>query len=473
MSDSIDLEAILAPISEDNPAGEDLRYDPPYEEIKEARRADDPLAQGDWQRDIKKADWDKVISLSLECLASRSKDLQIAAWLTEGLIKKEGFQGLVLGLQVLIGILERYWDSCHPRIEDDDLEFRAAPIEFMNEKLWVCVREVPLTDQDRTGGYSWLKWKESREVGYEADLRNRYGDTDESKKALRDERIADGKLTAEDFDAAVSLSSKEFYEDLARQTAMAAQEFSALDAIVDRQFGKAAPRLAELRTAIEECDQLVTKLLKDKGGRQPAVQAEPAKEKGGGVLSKLFKWHKEGPQGESAGQVLPLRTKGPQMDANDAPSTIDDTAPSPSPYPYPLNLQQISDTGNLEKAVWKEAIQMLETSGMGDALDKLLAASFSAPSVREKNRYRLLTARLCLRAERPDLARPVIEELYSLIEELHLERWESPLWIAEVLDTLYQCLSAGEPSDDDTARARVLFRKLCTTDVTKAMMYRS
>jgi type VI secretion system protein ImpA len=110
---------------------------------------------------------------------------------------------------------------------------------------------------------------------------------------------------------------------------------------------------------------------------------------------------------------------------------------------------------------------------MKEALDKLLAASFSAPSVREKNRYRLLMAKLCLRAERPDLAKPVIEELYSLIEELHLERWESPLWIAEVLDTLYQCLSAGDPSDDELTRAKVLFQRLCTTDVTKAMMYRS
>jgi type VI secretion system protein ImpA len=471
MSDNIDLEAILAPIPGDNPAGENLRYEPLYEEIREARRADDPLAQGDWQRDIKRADWDKVIDLSLQCLASRSKDLQIAAWLTEGLIKKEGFQGLVLGFQILNSFMEQYWDSCYPEIEEGDLEYRAAPMEFMNEKLWVCVREVPLTDESRTNGYSWLKWKESREVGYENDLRNRYGDIDESKKSLRDERIGEGKLTAEDFDAAVALSSKEYYEALARQITTAYQEFSTLDGLVDQKFGKAAPRLAELKGAIEDCDQLVTKILKDKGGRQPTLPAEPAKEKSGGVLSRLFKRQREVPSehGESPSQVLPIRRKGPIMDETGTPSAIENTAP----YPYPLNLQQISDTGNLEKAVWEEVIQTFEGSGMKEALDKLLAASFSAPSVREKNRYRLLMAKLCLRAERPDLAKPVIEELYSLIEELHLERWESPLWIAEVLDTLYQCLSAGEPSDDELTRAKVLFQRLCTTDVTKAMMYRS
>jgi type VI secretion system protein ImpA len=78
-------------------------------------------------------------------------------------------------------------------------------------------------------------------------------------------------------------------------------------------------------------------------------------------------------------------------------------------------------------------------------------------------------AKLCLEAGRQDLARPLIEELNALIEELHLERWESPLWIAEVLDVLYQCLTRGEHSDEDLQKGQVLFQRLCTMDVTKAM----
>ena len=40
-----------------------------------------------------------------------------------------------------------------------------------------------------------------------------------------------------------------------------------------------------------------------------------------------------------------------------------------------------------------------------------------------------------------------------------------------VLEALYQCLTCGEPSDEDLARAQELFRKLCTLDVTKALLY--
>jgi type VI secretion system protein ImpA len=81
-------------------------------------------------------------------------------------------------------------------------------------------------------------------------------------------------------------------------------------------------------------------------------------------------------------------------------------------------------------------------------------------------------AKLCLKADRPDLARPILEELYALIEELHLARWEAPMWIAELHEALYQCLSTGAPTDEDRLRANDLFKKLCTIDVTKAMTYR-
>ena len=39
----IDLEALLQPISEENPAGEYLRYSGIYDQIAEARRADENL----------------------------------------------------------------------------------------------------------------------------------------------------------------------------------------------------------------------------------------------------------------------------------------------------------------------------------------------------------------------------------------------------------------------------------------------
>ncbi|MCU0572171.1 MAG: type VI secretion system protein TssA [Syntrophobacteraceae bacterium] len=447
MTVAVDVEAILKPFPGDNPAGEDLRYSAVYEEIKEARRADDPFDRGDWQREIKKSDWNRVMELASQILTQRTKDLQIAVWLTEGLINKSGFSGLLTGLRIVNGFLTLFWETVYPRIEDDDLEFRAAPLEFLNEKIWVAVKEVPLTDEASTTGYSWFKWKESREVGYEADTKNRYGDIDEGKKRVRDEQLADGKLSAEDFDAAVSQSSLAFYTRLAGEVAQCREEFRSLDAAVDERFGRAAPRLAELKGAIEDCEDLVLRIFKDKGGSEPV--AESKADEGPRHSGSETALEREAVRGESQ----------PLLHAQPLGATA-------------FRAVAFPESPEAESTLWESALATMNVSGIRAALGQLLAASCGAPSVREANRLKLLMARLCLEAGRPDLARPIVEELHALIEELHLERWESPVWIAEVLDALYRCLTFGEPSDDDMSRARGLFQKLCTTDVTRAIPYK-
>src|SRR5580698_7010217 len=90
-------EDILNPIPGENPSGKDLRYAPIYDKIKEARREDDDLNQGAWQHERKVADHVAVIKLTQEVIATQSKDLQLAAWLTDSLVKTRGFPGLLDG----------------------------------------------------------------------------------------------------------------------------------------------------------------------------------------------------------------------------------------------------------------------------------------------------------------------------------------------------------------------------------------
>ncbi len=435
MKRAIDAEAILEPIPGENPGGEDLRYNPIYDEIKEARRADDTLDRGQYKREIKTADWEKVIKFSLDALTKKSKDLQIAAWLTEALVRAEGFEGLVAGLKIMTGFLKDYWEFLFPQMEERDMEFRIAPFEFMNEKFGPLLKEIPLTDTDLTPGYSWFKYEESRAVGYEADTRNQYGEIDASKNSRRQEMVAEGKLTAEEFDLAVSKTRRPFYDGLAKTLQESREKLKELYAVLDEKFGREAPGLTNVEKALEDCEWVISKIHKEKKALEPG--AEPEKKKD--VIMERGETGKE----EKVGRAVPV------------------------------SLSPVSETDLTEKAVWEEALQMMKTSSIKQGLDRLLGASHSAPSVRQRNRYRLLMAKLCLEADRPDLARPIMEELYALIEELHLDRWESPLWFAEVLDALYQCLTRGEPTDEDRQKARVLLQKLCTTDVTKAMSYRS
>ncbi|HYD51214.1 MAG TPA: type VI secretion system ImpA family N-terminal domain-containing protein, partial [Gemmatimonadaceae bacterium] len=123
-----ELESLLAPLATPHPGGVELRYDPLYDRIKEARREDDGLAQGDWQTERKTADWPAVVRLATDALATKSKDLQIAAWLTEAKLRREGLAGLHQGLILLRELVDRFWDHLYPEIDEGDAELRAAPL---------------------------------------------------------------------------------------------------------------------------------------------------------------------------------------------------------------------------------------------------------------------------------------------------------------------------------------------------------
>src|SRR5579864_9536806 len=170
-------EELLAPIAGTRPGGIELRYDPIYGKIKEARREDIDAPQGEWQHERKTADWPLVVKLAQDALKSKSKDLQLAAWLTEAQLRREGFAGLRAGVELLSGMLEQYWEHLYPEIEDGDAEMRAAPLEWVGSKLDVAVRLAPL-DKD---GHGFSRYLESRTIPTEEEAGQDYGKRDARK----------------------------------------------------------------------------------------------------------------------------------------------------------------------------------------------------------------------------------------------------------------------------------------------------
>ena len=136
-------EDILNPIPGDNPSGQNLRFAPLYDKIKEARREDDELNQGAWQYERKVADWVTVVKLAQDAIATQSKDLQLAAWLCEGLLRKEGMGGFREGLGLCKDLMERFWDTLYPALDEGDAEERAAPLDWICTKLTIPIKTVP------------------------------------------------------------------------------------------------------------------------------------------------------------------------------------------------------------------------------------------------------------------------------------------------------------------------------------------
>jgi type VI secretion system protein ImpA len=257
---------LLVPIAGDNPSGANLRYDPVYDQIKEARRQDDAGPQGDWQRERKLADYRQVVELTSKIIAERSKDLQLAVWLTEAALHREKFAGLLQGLDLLRGLLEQFWDTLYPEIEDDDLEPRIVLLAWVGERLVDAVRFTPIT----AGGLSLNHYLESRRVGSEEDAAQ-----SEAKQQSRQNAISEGKPTVEDFDKDAASTSTTQYEAWVASMDGCLASIAALGSLCDEKFGNDAPGFIPLRTAVEEVQRVANQILQKRPGRSaPAPESQ-------------------------------------------------------------------------------------------------------------------------------------------------------------------------------------------------------
>src|SRR5580704_4435654 len=201
-------EDLLTPIPGETPSGANLRYDPVTDKIKEARREDLDVNQGVWKTALKTADFPAVVKMAGEALAKRGKDLQIAVWLVDAQIRKDSFAGLAPCFQFLHDLLEQYWDTLYPPIDEDgDMEVRAAPLVWLGQKLGEPLGFLPIV----SGKLSYVKYQESRKVGYEADA-----DTGE-KQDTRATGIKEGKITPEEFDTQIEATTIPVLRDTYKQ----------------------------------------------------------------------------------------------------------------------------------------------------------------------------------------------------------------------------------------------------------------
>ena len=262
---------LLNPIRGDNPSGANLRFDPITDKIKEARREDDATApQGDWKTVLKVAELPVVIKLAGDALANRSKDLQLAVWLVDAHIRREGFPIVAPALRFLREMTEQFWDTLYPPIDEDgDLEVRSAPLSWLGTNLGKpdstsSLGFLPIV----SGKLSWAKYKESRKVGSETEA-----DTYEKQQA-REAAINEGKMSAEQFDEAADATPVETLKETFKQIKDAQQALEELTEYCDNQFGDATPSFVKTRDMLDEVAQTVRIIL----SRRPGGLDEPEEE---------------------------------------------------------------------------------------------------------------------------------------------------------------------------------------------------
>lgn len=255
-----DLDSYLQPIPGDDPAGVSVRYENIYDQIKEARRADDPsLPQGVWETELKRADWKQVETLCSTVLREQSKDIQVAAWMAEAWLHRFGYAGFAAGLDLMHRLSEIFWEGLYPRIEEDDYDFRMGPYAWINDRLSVQAKLLPVTAPSTSDARAYCMndkdWGDRLE-----NLSKKH-----EKEASRAEQ--GGAVTREKFLTSVALTPGSFYADLWKQSSRAYEVVEELDDFLDDTAGNAAPGLGRLRDALKDVMLFAQRTMADKGER--------------------------------------------------------------------------------------------------------------------------------------------------------------------------------------------------------------
>jgi type VI secretion system protein ImpA len=113
------VEALQAPISDASPCGDDLEYDPAFTALESAAQGKPEQQFGDTVIPAVEPEW-RVVAEQAQALLGRAKDVRVGVLLLRASTRQQGVAGFSLGLELLTGLLDRYWEGIHPKLDADD-----------------------------------------------------------------------------------------------------------------------------------------------------------------------------------------------------------------------------------------------------------------------------------------------------------------------------------------------------------------
>ncbi len=239
------FDRLLKPIPGDAPAGKWVRDELIYRQLVTGRRMEDPtLPQGVWKHDVKRADWGDVSKLAADILETRSKDLQVAAWLLESEVRRRGFSALAPGLSYIAALCRDYWQDIFPPLERGDPDARNAPLHWLNEKLPVVLHQLPVTRSGNVGevAYTWTDFANAQ--------RHETVRANDTRAAARAEE--GGRITLEEFNDSAAATPEPVRRKLFEAFHAADLALAELLGTLDELEGRDAPSLSALSDTIQD-----------------------------------------------------------------------------------------------------------------------------------------------------------------------------------------------------------------------------
>ncbi|GAB2890168.1 type VI secretion system protein TssA [Microbulbifer echini] len=249
---TINIEELTAPVSSESPVGEDIREDrsptSDYYSIKDARnsaRAAERSAMFDDADSDLLAPWRDVAKAAEKILTKKSKDLEVASWYTEALIRLHGFRGLRDGFQLVEQLVSEFWEGLYPLPDEDGIETKVAPLTGLNGDggdgtLMMPIRSAPITPEGDYGDFSFFQHQQARDADRIAD---------EDAQAARIETLG---YSLEDVNQCVNSATNEWAKDLIETLESTISSYKNINDALRSSCGHDAPPSTNISTLLDE-----------------------------------------------------------------------------------------------------------------------------------------------------------------------------------------------------------------------------
>ena len=488
-----------APIPGASPSGTSVKYDPDFDRlVAEIGKLESVEGRATLR-------WQDVVQLAETILATKSKDLLVAAYLALGLQQREGYAGLAAGLKILADLAGTYWETCFPELAR--LRGRQAALQWIADRsLAVLETAGDASESDRPALDACVQAVGALQSISDQRFGENAPDLGPFERALR------GKL-----DGIPSAATETEFAAPGESAASASAEAAPAPASIDSPDGARAA-LAEMRErriqaaavlrAAQPADPWPYRLLREAVWEELAdlpASAEGVLEQSGGDAEFLDRQEARLASGEAAAVVEDCEARLPSdplwmdlsflayraLEAMGRPyaaarrAVLDAGAALARRLPGVLTLRFADGRplaseearlwlrhegegeaagGDATEAALAEARKLLARKAFHEATALLLKRHRALSGPRERFVCRLALAKLCLEGGRADLALPQLEALDEEARRRGLEDWEPGL-----MADLARSLWTGYKASATPERAEPHFARLCRLDPATAL----
>ncbi len=516
------LAPLLAPIDGASPVGIDVSYDPDFERLKGEI---DKLTSMAGAQPL----WPDVARLGAEMLSTKSKDMRVLSWMAVAKVKLEGWRGFGEALVAYDGIARAFWDTMYPDAKRARGRINVFAWTVEQAALHLQPLDVTLADGDAVRAADELVTE------LDAFLAEKFGDAYAGPGSLRSmlrEKVraipqvaapppppvggasSPTESASAQASAAPEVAGATSVEDV-EQTVRANARAIVEAAAIARKADPSKPwpyRLQRLSVwiAVEEAPPaedgktLLRVPPQDERRRIGALRDGEkwlelllaAEEATGQFLYWLdshrfvaLAMDKLGPMFTGAREVVGREVCG---FVARVPAVLDLAFSDGTPFAEPGTKTWLADEAKRwggsrgpsagaaaasaeDEEIAKrfaEAQQMVGDGKVGDGLAVASALANRAADARTRFRGQLTVARMALDGSKPELARPMLENLLEDIQRHGLEAWEPALCAtvyASLVVAIRAALRAKSGPADLAGKEQIVFDKLCRLDPASAI----